>query len=785
MSCRTVRVVLVVAAAAALQARAPRAASVLEFVAATYSGVGGVTGLNYPAGLAVSPDGKHVYAASKYDSTLLAFRRDARTGVLAFVQSQSYWAGSVDGLNGACSVAVSPDGAHVYVASDYDRAVAVFRRDGATGGLTFVEAEYDGQNGVNGLDSAVAVAVTADGAHVYVAGRFDNAVAAFARNPATGALTFVEATVNGVGGVDGLSFDETLALAPDGRHLYAAGSSGSKLATFARDPATGRLTFVRTNTLSGTPAWVAVSPDNRHVYVAASFDIYAYARDAATGALTLVEEESTTDREGTKFPDMVAVSPGGEHVYLASSFDDALAVYTRDVTTGALTFVEAHLDGRSGVEGMQGARFVAVSPNGAHVYVAGADDDAVAVFWKDFPVEFVAGNEAYFAQDWVAAEQHFTTMLAQEPSSATLRNNRGLARCKQGDYAGAAADFAAAKGLDPTYVAPFVNQGKCLAMQGDLAGARAEFTAGLALDPGHVKLLYGLGWVEAEEGDYGAAVSRYDAALVVDPSYGRALVARGVALAEQGEPDAAVGAFYDAINKAPSGDLFATVAAFDLQLLRGPGVAFGNATAARDYLDGIADLGVGLFAQAGAHFTSARTLEPSVAEVPWMLALSRLRRLDSSGAKTAWAEARALMPTLTVSSTQGAQLFVDGMFRGNTPQTVPVFASRVDLAFRRSEGPMERTLPAYADGTPGGASPITATMIKVTKFSLFAPENDTDRDWLGDAWEIAEFGTLHEGPAGDSDRDGVDNLREYWAASEPGPGGDQPRVRKRVLLRLP
>ena len=42
------------------------------------------------------------------------------------------------------SVAVSPDGAHVYVASLNDHAVAVFARDGTTGALAFVEAQFDG-----------------------------------------------------------------------------------------------------------------------------------------------------------------------------------------------------------------------------------------------------------------------------------------------------------------------------------------------------------------------------------------------------------------------------------------------------------------------------------------------------------------------------------------------------------------------------------------------------------------------------------------------------------------
>lgn len=66
-------------------------------------------------------------------------------------------------------VAISPDGAHVYVASVVSDAVAVFGRDAGTGALTFVESERNGIAGVTGLDGAFAVTVSPNGASVYVA----------------------------------------------------------------------------------------------------------------------------------------------------------------------------------------------------------------------------------------------------------------------------------------------------------------------------------------------------------------------------------------------------------------------------------------------------------------------------------------------------------------------------------------------------------------------------------------------------------------------------------------
>ena len=98
----------------------------------------------------------------------------------------------VDGkaLDGANSVAVSPDGKHLYVASAFSDAVAIFARNKTTGALTQL-AGTDGcvkevGDGVEcadgkGLDGAVGVAVSKDGKHVYVASSFSDAVAVFSR----------------------------------------------------------------------------------------------------------------------------------------------------------------------------------------------------------------------------------------------------------------------------------------------------------------------------------------------------------------------------------------------------------------------------------------------------------------------------------------------------------------------------------------------------------------------------------------------------------------------------
>ena len=423
------------------------ATGTLEIVDIERNGFAGITGLNGATGLAVSPDGRHVYATGQLDNSLVAFSRDSTSGELGFLAKYTDDQNSVDGLSGATTLAISPDGRQIYVAANGEDKVSVFSRDDTTGVLTFLEVQTDNIGGVSGLLGVAGVTLSPDGKTLYALSNDDDAVVVFSRDLATGALTFVEIQEDGTSGVVGLSGASSALVSADGQNVYVSGSSDRALVVFSRDSVTGALTFdeailddqdgvnglngvtglalnpagdnlyvagefdnsvsiFERNSTSGELTYrysrfdgegdadglfdvqsVAVSPDGRHIYVANGVgnEVSVFRRDEPSGKALFIQllSDNTDGVDGLSEAFGLTVSADGKFVYVASHTDDAVAVFSRDPITGTLTFEEAKFDGLAGVNGLNGASFVAISPDTTNLYVASADEDAVAVFTRN------------------------------------------------------------------------------------------------------------------------------------------------------------------------------------------------------------------------------------------------------------------------------------------------------------------------------------------------------------------------------------------------------------------
>src|SRR6185295_8185543 len=159
-------------------------------------------------------------AAGSLDDAVAVFSRNASTGKLTFVEFKKDGVGGVDGLARARGIAVSPDGRTVYVAGGDDDALAIFSRNSSTGALTFVGVVRDGVGGADGLDGVQDVVVSTDSERVYVVSETDDSLAVFARDTTTGLLTFLELFRTNTAGVEGLDAAHGVALSADGRNVY-------------------------------------------------------------------------------------------------------------------------------------------------------------------------------------------------------------------------------------------------------------------------------------------------------------------------------------------------------------------------------------------------------------------------------------------------------------------------------------------------------------------------------------------------------------------------------------
>ena len=208
--------------------------------------------------MVASPDGRHLYRMSLLDPPeLQLFRRERRSKILrpsrapggCFSDEGVLGCAPMRGVTYVDSGALSPDGRHLY-AANADMGLAVFACNGRAGTLRqlrgaagcVLENPDAGCGSARGLDGADFATVSPDGRNVYVSATFS--LVAFARHRRTGELLQLPRRAGCIAG--GLSDDygrcahpiqqhwgtEELAVSPDGRHLYAM--SGDLLTVYAR-----------------------------------------------------------------------------------------------------------------------------------------------------------------------------------------------------------------------------------------------------------------------------------------------------------------------------------------------------------------------------------------------------------------------------------------------------------------------------------------------------------------------------------------------------------------------
>ncbi|NLF31425.1 MAG: beta-propeller fold lactonase family protein [Planctomycetes bacterium] len=347
------------------------------------NGVDGVTGMDSPRNVVISPDGRDVYVAG-FDPTspLNWFRVETAGGERRLVRQ----ALTTDLEEGA-RVSMSPDGRNLCLIEG-DGNLVVMSRDLATGQPSFV------QRFTAASTEPKEIVFGPDGRNVYVSDWVDSydrhGMGVFSRDAATGELTLDTVMLYGQGVLEPLTRVTAIDVSPDGEHLYAASHDGV-LAVFDRDPSDGALTATtlyqnwNDDSLHRWIDDIAVGPDGRFAYVSISGDkAYVFQRDAATGTLIRIHAAPGDPDLYSSVPSL-AFAPDGAHLYACAGAGGML-VFRVDTVCGALTLIGT-IENTDTTQGLTPQAAV-VSPDGTFVIACSSMENALLVLDRAAPVDF-------------------------------------------------------------------------------------------------------------------------------------------------------------------------------------------------------------------------------------------------------------------------------------------------------------------------------------------------------------------------------------------------------------
>lgn len=294
-------------------------------------------------------------------------------------------------VNDPTFLALSPDRRFLYSVArlpqpidGHTGALNAYAINPASGALTFLGTQSSGGNG------AVHLAVDRTGRSVYMANYSTGTVAGFPVLP-DGRLgpraSFFQLNGTSIAKPKRQTapFPHSVALSPDNRYLYVPALGQDKILKFKLTPATAMLEIADPAayvTAPGAgPRHGTFSPTGRFYYslneLTGTVDVNAYV--PATGELKWVQTVAglPADFKGTNTSAEIRAHPNGLFLYTSNRGHDSITVFARDKATGRLTLVE-HVPC-----GGQHPRNFALSPEGAWLICANRDSNNLVAFAVD------------------------------------------------------------------------------------------------------------------------------------------------------------------------------------------------------------------------------------------------------------------------------------------------------------------------------------------------------------------------------------------------------------------
>ena len=267
--------------------------------------------------------------------------------------------------------------------------IYVYAMDTATGALSHIQT-------VTGVPNPAFLALHPSGRYLYsvnsqgeIDGRKGGAVSAFAIDPATGTLTYLNRQPSEGVGPCHVSVEQT------GRYVLVASYGSGSIAMLpigaegqlepASDAVQHAGSSVNPRRQEGPHAHsINVSPGNRFALVPdLGLDkVLVYRLDLDAGKLVPNDPPAGLAAPGAG-PRHLDFHPNGRYVYVINELDSTLAAYAYDDTRGTLDPIQTVSTLPEGFSGENSCADVHVHPNGRFVYGSNRGHDSLAIFAID------------------------------------------------------------------------------------------------------------------------------------------------------------------------------------------------------------------------------------------------------------------------------------------------------------------------------------------------------------------------------------------------------------------
>ncbi len=364
--------------------------------------------LYLPSEIVITPNGQEAYITDTVGNVVSALNLSN-----GFVQTIG-----LGGPKAPQGITITPNGKYVYVADSASDFVSVIN----TSSNTLVE-------NIRLYGKPWSVAITPNGEYVYVSyveGYSENVSVI---NTATNTVVMNISATEGSGLSSLNSVSTNIAVAPDGKEVFVSNSQDGVVTGI--NTVTNTVSFyILTNGSAGSLEGIIVSPDSKLVYVADGSPSSVFVINASIGS-ALIGTFNVQSPSGS-----LAITPNGEKLYVAGP---GSSVYVLNPATGAelstINLTKSIIDSYEGTNftttlGAGNPTSIAITPNGNYAYITTGVDNSVYVintatdtiaakigFGKNIIQNLSAYNATYY---YYSPEGGYATSIVMSPNGARI-----------------------------------------------------------------------------------------------------------------------------------------------------------------------------------------------------------------------------------------------------------------------------------------------------------------------------------------------------------------------------